>query len=81
MSSNGGRVCKFDSAFIKYVLQESCGYNKGNNNSIVRSLAGGVSNNNNSQGIKRFNGDEIKKKRRQQEKAEMLFHLICWGPN
>ncbi|GAY52528.1 hypothetical protein CUMW_142510 [Citrus unshiu] len=82
MSSYGGRVCKFDSAFTKYVLQESCGYNKGNNNSIVTSLAGGVNNiNNNNQGIKRVNGDQIKKKRRQQEKAEMLFHLICWGPN
>lgn len=81
MSSNGGRVCKFDLAFTKSMLQESCGYNKGNNNSIVRSLAGGVNNHNNSQAVKRVTGDEIKKRRRQEEKAEMLFHLICWGPS
>ncbi|KDO74253.1 hypothetical protein CISIN_1g029653mg [Citrus sinensis] len=83
MSSNGGRVCKFDLAFNKLMLRQYCGCNKGNNNSIVRSLGGGDNNNNNNnEAIKGVNGDEImKKKRRQEEKAETVFHLICWGPN
>ncbi|KAK9209371.1 hypothetical protein WN944_001737 [Citrus x changshan-huyou] len=81
MNSNGGRVCKFDSAFNKLMLRQYCGCNKGNNNSIVRSLGGGDNNNNNNEAIKRVNGDEImKKKRRQEEKAETVSHLICWGP-
>ena len=81
MSSNGGRVCKFDLAFNKLMLRQYCGCSKGNNNSIVRSLAGGDNSNNNNQATKRVNGDEImKKKRRQEEKAETVFHLICWGP-
>ncbi|KAJ4726219.1 hypothetical protein OWV82_004966 [Melia azedarach] len=84
MSITGGRVCKYEMAF-KTTQQnrngsaaESVVYD---NNSVWR-ISGGVnSNSNNNQDTNRIHVGDEKRKRRQEEKAEMLWHLICWGPN
>ena len=70
------RVCKFEMAFkamqqkTKAVV-ESANNNKGNQ---MWRIAGGVNQ------PQRINLDE-KRRRRREEKAENLFHLICFGPS
>ncbi|KAJ0100850.1 hypothetical protein Patl1_04531 [Pistacia atlantica] len=83
MSSNGGRISRFDVALMKSMQQKgnasvaesaSASGNKCNNRSVW-STVGDVNN----QTVKRINGDD--QKRRKEEKDEILFNLICWAPN
>lgn len=70
-------MCKFEKEF-KSVQQKinavaESANDKGNNIAWRNIAAGSVSQ------AQRMNPDE-KRRRRREEKAENLFHLICWGP-
>lgn len=71
-------MCKFEKEF-KSVQQKinavaESANDKGNNFAWRNIAAGSVS-----QAQIKMNPDE-KRRRRREEKAENLFHLICWGP-
>lgn len=73
------RVCKYELAFKAFqpktnVVAESANNNRGNK---LWQIAGGTV----TQAQRMMNLDEKRRRRRRQEKAENLFHLICWGPN
>ncbi|WRX29179.1 hypothetical protein QQP08_021666 [Theobroma cacao] len=74
MGSNE-RVCKFEVAFKSMQQKGSGGVAERVNNG--RGEDGGINQR------ERLNGsdDGTWKRKREEEKAEALIHLICWGPN
>jgi hypothetical protein len=71
------RACKLEMAFKsmqqkRNAVAESA-TQKGNK--VWPRIGGSVSQ------AQRMNPDDEKRRRRREEKAENLFHLICWGPN
>lgn len=75
MSSNGGMISKFDAALMKSMQQRRSASVEEPVSASVNKWSGA-----NNQAEKRINSED-QKKRRKQEKDEILFNLICWGPH
>ncbi|KAM7504067.1 hypothetical protein LguiB_002971 [Lonicera macranthoides] len=82
--NNRAKACKFEAAFKSTHQHHTRNIN--NNNNMALSESGRA---NTSNPFRRISGGintgktaaaEEKLRRRAQEKAEILFHLICWGP-
>ncbi|KDP38953.1 hypothetical protein JCGZ_00710 [Jatropha curcas] len=76
MGSNR-RVCKLERAFKTMEQKRNIGVKEsGPSNNSMRKIGGSAVNN---QVMTLSSDDQVR--RREEEKAEMLFHLIFWGPN